>query len=99
MGKTKETKSESIDTNEEEEEEEEGKGKSSWFGKKGGKTPKVQDLIIIFLSFVLINSDVFSNTIMSSFKGSMKGTELTLYGVILQGICLLVMYSILSLYI
>lgn len=54
-------------------------------------------LVSLFLIFVLVVSDVFTNNIISGFGGAVKGRTPTSYGIVLQGIFLVIFY-ILAMY-
>ena len=54
-------------------------------------------LIAVFVIFVLIVSDVFTNNIVTGFRGAVRCRTPTSYGVVVQGIFLVIFY-VLALY-
>ncbi|MDE2097748.1 MAG: hypothetical protein KGL39_10905 [Patescibacteria group bacterium] len=69
--------------------------------KKGGVTRKqvagLKTIVLLFLSFLLVVSDVFTNNVVSLFRGSVKARAPTSYGIVLQGI-FLVLFFILAIH-
>jgi len=69
--------------------------------KKGGHDPILlispKPLFILFLLFMLVVSDFFTNNVIAIFQGSLSGRNLSTYGFVLQGI-FLVLFFILSIY-
>jgi hypothetical protein len=60
--------------------------------KKIGNFLNIKVLVALFLIFILVVSDVFNNNFMSAFSGSMNCRNPTSYGVILQGIFLVIFF-------
>jgi hypothetical protein len=67
-------------------------------GKGNGPSSKVKKLlnfkilIAIFVLFALVVSDVFTNNVISGFRGAVQCRTPTSYGVVLQGIFLVIFY-------
>lgn len=53
-------------------------------------------LIFLFLLFVLVTSDVFTNRVLARFSGAVDHKYATNYGVMLQGIFLVLGYTIIA---
>lgn len=63
------------------------------------RVPSISNLGILFCCFLFVSSDVFNDNILSIIDGTLSGTHLTFFGAILQGIALILIYSVLVLYI
>lgn len=67
-------------------------------GKKSGATSltgqNVKVLIALFAIFVLIVSDVFTNNVVSNFRGAVQGRSPTAYGTVVQGIFLVIFFAL-----
>lgn len=59
--------------------------------------PKLMDLGVLFMSFMVISSDIFNDTILSCIDGTMAMNGVTFFGAIIQGIMLIVSYAVLTL--
>ena len=70
-------------------------------GKMGGlstqKLVNFKILIAVFVIFALVVSDVFTNNVVSNFRGALHCRTPTSYGVVIQGIFLVIFY-VLALY-
>lgn len=51
-------------------------------------------LVAIFVLFVLVVSDVFTNNVVSGFGGAVKCRTPTSYGTVVQGIFLVIFYAL-----
>lgn len=67
-------------------------GKSSKSCKPGG----LKLLILLFISFLLVVSDAFTNGVVRLFGGAVKARSPTSYGIIIQGICLVLLFIVAS---
>ena len=65
-------------------------------GKKWG-FPKVKILVALFIIFILVQSELFVNNVVGSFRGGVSGRTPTTYGVAVQGV-FLVLFYILAVY-
>jgi hypothetical protein len=59
---------------------------------KTGNFLNIKVLVALFLIFILVVSDVFTNNFMCAFSGSMNCRNPTSYGVVLQGIFLVIFF-------
>ena len=50
-------------------------------------------LVALFVLFVLVVSDVFTSSVVAGFRGAVRGRAPTAYGVVLQGIFLVIFYA------
>jgi len=69
-----------------------GGGKGSGPMTKIGKLVNFKILIAIFVIFALVVSDVFTNNVVSGFRGAVQCRSPTSYGVVIQGIFLVIFY-------
>lgn len=72
-------------------------GDSSGSNGKRHKSPwatNIKVLLALFLVFMFIVSDIFTDNIVSGFPSATKGRSPTLYGTVLQGIFLVIFYAI-----
>jgi len=74
----------------------EGAGKKN-HGSLAGRFASLKALFAVFVLFVFVVSDVFTNHVVASFGGAVRGRNPTPYGVAVQGIFLVVFY-VLALY-
>lgn len=58
-----------------------------------GKIP-LQMMILLYIIYILISSDIFYNRVLSRINGATTLTSITSYGVLVQGIFLVVAYMI-----
>ena len=54
----------------------------------------VKSLVLLFLLFIFISSDVFIDNVVGLFKDSTDGTNLTTYGTAVQGVFLVFFYAV-----
>jgi len=55
----------------------------------------IKSLIILFILFLVVVSDVFTNSVIGCFgENAVRCRVPTTWGIVLQGICLVVLYSI-----
>jgi hypothetical protein len=59
-----------------------------------GKLLNFKVLIAIFVMFALVVSDVFTNNIVSGFRGAVRCRTPTSFGVVVQGIFLVIFYAL-----
>ena len=62
-------------------------------------TKTVKQYFILFVLFLFIVSDIFVNNLVSQFEGGVTGRSPTVYGVIIQGTCLVILYALASYFI
>ena len=67
-------------------------GKGNGSSSKVGKLLNFKILIAIFVLFALVVSDVFTNNVISGFRGAVQCRSPTSFGVVLQGIFLVIFY-------
>ena len=67
-------------------------GKNYGFSKRIGSLVNFKILISIFVLFILIVSDVFTDNVISSFGGAVKCRSPTSYGIVVQGVFLVIFY-------
>jgi len=53
-------------------------------------------LILLFLTFLFINSDIFINRILSRINGAVSGKVTTSWGVVIQALIFIFIYALLS---
>lgn len=66
-------------------------------GEPGGdaRAPGLKGLLALFVIFLVVVSDVFTNSVISGFGASaVRGREPTTWGIALQGIFLVIGYSL-----
>lgn len=51
-------------------------------------------LLIIFLSFIVVTSDLFTSSVTSGFSGAVFGTRVTSKGAMLQGIMQVIIFAL-----
>lgn len=56
------------------------------------KSVSIPTIIIIFIIFMLVTSDIFSKYFLNYIPGTIHGSEITVYGTIIQGASLIVLY-------
>lgn len=61
-------------------------------GIEGLKSVNWKLYFLLFILFIVITCDVFTDRCLSGFKGAVDGTDPTSYGVILQGIFLVLFF-------
>ena len=59
-----------------------------------GATFGLKSLALLFLIFVLVVSDVFTNNVVDGFRGAVDGRSPTTFGVAIQGIFLVIFFVI-----
>ena len=52
----------------------------------------MRTIILLFMLFITVSSDVFTNSIVAGFPGAVEGRDATTYGVVLQGIFMVVLF-------
>lgn len=57
-----------------------------------GRLINFKILVAVFMIFIIIVSDVFTNSVVSGFKGAVKCRSVTSYGIVIQGIFLVLFY-------
>lgn len=67
-------------------------GKGNGSSSKVGKLLNFKILIAIFVMFALVVSDVFTDNVISGFRGAVECRTPTPFGVVLQGIFLVIFY-------
>jgi hypothetical protein len=56
------------------------------------KSVSIPTIIIIFIIFMLVTSDIFSKYFLNYIPDTIHGSEITVYGTIIQGASLIVLY-------
>jgi hypothetical protein len=56
----------------------------------------VKSFIILFIVFLFVVSDIYSNFVLSQFPGATDQRNITDYGIVLQGISLVIIFIILE---
>ena len=56
------------------------------------KSVSIPTIIIIFIIFMLVTSDIFSKYVLNYIPDTIHGSEITVYGTIIQGASLIVLY-------
>jgi hypothetical protein len=75
-----------------------GEEKNDLYAAMGGTVSffNYKMIFFIFVFFMFLSSDVFQSTILSNFTGAIVGGELQTWGIVLQGIFLVLGYVILD---
>lgn len=58
-----------------------------------GYKPSLKNLIILFIIFLFIVSDIFMNNVLMKINGATVCCETTVYGSVIQGVFLVLMYA------
>lgn len=56
----------------------------------------VKSLFILFIVFLFVVSDIYTNFVISQFKGATDERNVTDYGIILQGISVVILFTMLE---
>lgn len=59
---------------------------------------RLQSCGILFILYIIINSDVFVDNVLSTFGGTVNGRDITTFGAILQALTLILFYAVLTQY-
>lgn len=59
---------------------------------------RLQNCCILFILYMIINSDVFTDNILSTFGGTVDGRDITTFGAMLQALTLILFYAVLTQY-
>lgn len=65
-------------------------------GGSGGERLGLRDAVLLLVTFLLVCSDYFVNHILVMVPAATRGREVTNRGVLVQGVCLVLAYALVS---